>query len=144
MHRPIEMKKAGVSVSGGRAGRRSPDAMLSILVFLKIEQVLCTKELDEEHVGARDHCVEYGRLQSLADHRPVRRCGVRVRPVAHEVENTPSRPRDEPAKDREQQRHFDSGTLIPRRQIDKPGRMCRADRKSTRLNSSHANISYAV
>jgi hypothetical protein len=36
MHRPIEMKKAGVSVNGGRAGRRSPDAMLSILVFLKI------------------------------------------------------------------------------------------------------------
>jgi hypothetical protein len=36
--------------------------MLSILVSLKIEQVLRAKELDEEHVGARDHCVEYGRF----------------------------------------------------------------------------------
>src|SRR3712207_8936307 len=32
----------------------------------------------------------------------------------------------------------------PERRIERPGMELREDRKSTRLNSSHANISYAV
>src|SRR3712207_7112172 len=55
------------------------------------------------------------------------------------------RPRDEdPAEDRsagEEERAADGEAVL---ETEPPPRRLQADRKSTRLNSSHANISYAV
>jgi hypothetical protein len=52
------MRKAGVSESGVLAGRRSPDAVLSILVLPEDRAGLRAKDLHEEHVGADDDRIE--------------------------------------------------------------------------------------
>src|SRR3712207_7405626 len=55
------------------------------------------------------------------------------------------RPRPDAPAPAGRQRRLPGGRLLPRRRRDRhPARLLRADRKSTRLNSSHANISYAV
>src|SRR3712207_8162116 len=57
-----------------------------------------------------------------------------------------ARPRQPPAVGQERVRLHGhrGGRRAPRRVVRRAGRRAASDRKSTRLNSSHANISYAV